>query len=626
MASDKKDKKVKMGAVEDNQVSTNKKGGDFIKSKKRRFKEDGFDLDLTYITDRISFEFEWSNPTTTKKGSVKKKMGVCVVNETKQMNMEAVYRNNIDDVVRFLETRHNKKYMNKTINNTKKKKKLLITKKVYNLCSEKGYDPVKFENRVVRFPFDDHNCPKFDDLEPFCEALDEWLSDDPEVCSPYPLLAIARFFFLSFVCVQTNITKRGVYVCVNIAAIHCKAGKGRTGLVICVYLVHSGHWDTAEESLRTQNQKGVTIPSQRRWVQYYEELMRLKKQGKTMPPARDHRLKSIFVSSACPQFKSCTIFNNEAKCVCALRDNSVKKVTRDGVSGYEIVPEEKVILRKDVKVQFDGGLRKQRLFSFWFNVDFVKDGVVRIDKEEIDKVSKDKKVRDFFVEVSLEPIPNEDEKNDPVKSFIHCLKKKKKTETRKSDFKLSLSCFACFILFCCPILAQMNATTIPLKDPTKEVQAMTPEQIVLTALKLQDNVTIRNRGWRQEIYKDCFTGQDAVKWLHSSGTFSSLDACIEFGNLLIKEGVIYCVKRKDEQVLSTLVNGPYYYRFQISPDVLSEKEKKRRERVKEREKKQSCLFSSFFRFLFVEAFFFPASPSRKCLLLDFFILLYHVQN
>ena len=80
---------------------------------------------------------------------------------------EAVYRNNIDDVVDFLTKRHNSKYM------------------VYNLCSEKSYDHAKFNDQVVRFPFDDHNCPKFDDLEPFCEALDEWLCADPEVLSFY---------------------------------------------------------------------------------------------------------------------------------------------------------------------------------------------------------------------------------------------------------------------------------------------------------------------------------------------------------------------------------------------------------------------------------------------------------
>jgi len=211
--------------------------------------------------------------------------------------------------------------------------------------------------------------------------------------------------------------------------------------------------------------------------------------------------------------------------VCALRDNTVKKGTKDGVSGYEITPEDRVILNKDVKVQFDGGLRKQRLFSFWMNTDFVKDGVVRIEKEEIDKVSKDKKVRNFFVEISFEAIDKfHDEKDDT------------------------------------------NNTTESLKDPVKEIEAMAPEQVVVTALRLQDTVVIRNRGWRQEIYKDCFTGQDAVKALQNSGTFSSLQACVEFGNLLIKEGIMYCVKREDEEVLTTLVNGPYFYRFQITPD------------------------------------------------------------
>ena len=79
-----------------------------------------------------------------------------------------------------------------------------------------------------------------------CRSLDEWLSTDPE----------------------------------NVVGMHCKAGKGRTGLIIAIYLVHAAIAATANDGLfkfghmRTQNGKGVTIPSQMRYVHYYDQYMR----------------------------------------------------------------------------------------------------------------------------------------------------------------------------------------------------------------------------------------------------------------------------------------------------------------------------------------------------------------
>lgn len=64
----------------------------------------------------------------------------------------------------------------------------------------------------------------------------------------------------------------------NVIAVHCKAGKGRTGMIIATIFVHnaygkySGAMDALKlfGSIRTKNGQGVTIPSQRRYVRYYE--------------------------------------------------------------------------------------------------------------------------------------------------------------------------------------------------------------------------------------------------------------------------------------------------------------------------------------------------------------------
>ena len=35
----------------------------------------------------------------------------------------------------------------------------------------------------------------------------------------------------------------------NVVAVHCKGGKGRTGTMICIYMVETGLFSTADESL-----------------------------------------------------------------------------------------------------------------------------------------------------------------------------------------------------------------------------------------------------------------------------------------------------------------------------------------------------------------------------------------
>jgi phosphatidylinositol-3,4,5-trisphosphate 3-phosphatase/dual-specificity protein phosphatase PTEN len=141
---------------------------------------------------------------------------------------EALYRNDFSDVREFLDEHHSDNYI------------------VYNLCSERTYSGDVFGTcPVEKFPFDDHNPPNFDLIRQFCVHAADWLNAAAE----------------------------------HIIAVHCKAGKGRTGVMICALLVHMGTYANATDAMafygdkRTHNHKGVTIPSQRRYVLYYKDYL-----------------------------------------------------------------------------------------------------------------------------------------------------------------------------------------------------------------------------------------------------------------------------------------------------------------------------------------------------------------
>ena len=74
----------------------------------------------------------------------------------------------------------------------------------------------------------------------------------------------------------------------NVVAIHCKAGKGRTGLIVVSYLLYCGFKSSAADArkfydwARTVDGKGLTIISQIRYVHYFEQQLSLIKHGREL--------------------------------------------------------------------------------------------------------------------------------------------------------------------------------------------------------------------------------------------------------------------------------------------------------------------------------------------------------
>ena len=178
-----------------------------VSKKKRRYQDSEFDLDMAYITDRV---IAMGYPSE---------------------GFEAIYRNDVNDVIAFFEKKHKGNV------------------KIYNLCLEKDriYEKKLFlRSKVALFPSLDHNPCSVKLLLEFC-------------------VDICLFLILNLD---------------SVAAVHCKAGKGRTGVMICCYLVFAGLCKNTEEAvnyygvMRTTNMKGVTIPSQQRYIRYFETFLK----------------------------------------------------------------------------------------------------------------------------------------------------------------------------------------------------------------------------------------------------------------------------------------------------------------------------------------------------------------
>ncbi|XP_052277815.1 phosphatidylinositol 3,4,5-trisphosphate 3-phosphatase TPTE2-like isoform X2 [Dreissena polymorpha] len=326
-----------------------------VSQNKRRYVKDGFDLDLCYITERmIAMSFPSSG-------------------------VQSMYRNNIEEVSRFFETKHQGHY------------------KLYNLCSERGYDHKYFADSVERVLIDDHNVPTLREMVMFCQSMHKFLSQHPE----------------------------------NVVAIHCKGGKGRTGTMICTWLVECGNFDEAQDSLdyfgdrRTDLDEGSTFqgvetPSQSRYVGYFG-IVKNKLNGR-LPKVKYLKVTSLRINA----IKGVGLGNGkdlklEIWCnkVCVYRVKFGKgencKLTHHAADDYiEVTLQNCPALSEDVKVRFLSNstnipsVYDNCAFYFWFHTAFVGDSL-SLPRDHIDNPHKKKAQKvfreNFSIQLTFEHVP-----------------------------------------------------------------------------------------------------------------------------------------------------------------------------------------------------------------------------
>uniref|UniRef100_H2YDZ4 Phosphatidylinositol-3,4,5-trisphosphate 3-phosphatase n=1 Tax=Ciona savignyi TaxID=51511 RepID=H2YDZ4_CIOSA len=308
-----------------------------ISQNKRRYTKDGFDLDLTYVTDHV---IAMSFPSSGR---------------------QSLFRNPIDEVSRFFKTKYPDKF------------------RIYNLCSERGYDESKFDNRVYRVMIDDHNVPTLVDLLKFIDDAKAWLNSDAD----------------------------------NVVAIHCKGGKGRTGTMVCSLLLEEGKFDTSKEALsyfgsrRTDFEvgdvfQGVETASQIRYVGYFEKIK--KQYGSHLPPAKKMKISNVTITSILGVGRgngsdlSMQILSGGVEVLlCKFAEGYNCEMTHNSEQDYVTCQVMNCpVLTGDIKVRFTSTSKTLPRgydncpFYFWFNTSLVEGDQMTLKREELDNPHKNK--------------------------------------------------------------------------------------------------------------------------------------------------------------------------------------------------------------------------------------------
>lgn len=271
--------------------------------------------------------------------------------------IEAAWRNDIQDVCQLLRSKHKSHFL------------------VFNL-SEREYAYDLLDNQIVCFPFKDHHAPPLHIIFQIINNMDSWL----KACDDH------------------------------VAIVHCIGGKGRTGLIIVCYLFYSGVLADVDKCLaffadrRSAKGKGVTQPSQLRYVRYFCGIVCGKLQISLNPLA----ITTLSVGPVPKGFYVYVEFHHQTYAETSSADDDDESQANMIFSTY-LPPESRILsddgrfysecnkeLSGDILVRgFAIGMKetkgRTKLFRMQFHTGLVHRGEVAVPKTQLDDLGKDKK-------------------------------------------------------------------------------------------------------------------------------------------------------------------------------------------------------------------------------------------
>ncbi|CAD8112550.1 unnamed protein product [Paramecium sonneborni] len=283
--------------------------------------------------------------------------------------LEGLYRNPIDQVATYLNTQHNRDYM------------------VFNLSGRK-YDRSKFGGEVQDdWQWKDHHSPSLDLLFEICDLIHGYLKGDK----------------------------------VNVVVIHCLAGKGRTGTIICCYLLYTGKFQSVADVLYyygTQRFEveglGVNQPCQMKYIEYFYKLLTMGIKGQIVYPTFIN-IKRITFQGKAPAFSMNGTCKPYMQIIQVKGDKEIYSTQKDakkykGVS-HDLLFGKVIPICGDIliKVFNDGMLKNQKMFRLAFNTAFIDEtaqNTLQFSLKDLDPsqlLKDDRFDKNFQVVIQIEP-------------------------------------------------------------------------------------------------------------------------------------------------------------------------------------------------------------------------------